>query len=253
MTVTALVLAAGAASRFGRPKQLEPVGGLPLVARALAAAAPADDRLVLLGSSAALIRPTVEQLAPDAAVCVVEDWHRGMGRVLATGVRGLRPGTEAVIVLLADQPYVTTDVVRAVIETWRATGRTWVCAGYGDRRGHPHLFAASWFEALATLDGDDGARAVTGNARPYVVPTEGDDTDIDYQSDLPGDCTGPLCLTAGSDPMSSSGVFTDRQRAATREKRALPTVIVAGPGGIGTGQQVRSQPFAANGVGTASD
>jgi molybdenum cofactor cytidylyltransferase len=191
VSVTALVLAAGAASRFGRPKQLEQVGGVPLVVRALAAGSPADERLLLLGSSASLIRPTVVQAAPTARVAVVEDWRRGLGHVLASGVSLLAPGTEAVVVLLADQPYVTAEAVRELIRAWRDTGHSWVCAGYGDRRGHPHLFAASWFPALVTLDGDDGARAVTGDAMPFAVAVDGDDADIDDESDL-------LRLTAGS-------------------------------------------------------
>ena len=243
MTVAALVLAAGAASRFGRPKQLEQVGGVPLVARALAAAAPADERLVLLGSSAALIRPTIQRAAPTARICVVDEWRRGMGRVLSAGIHALPARTEAVVVLLADQPYVTAEAVRTLIESWRATGEGWLCAGYGDRRGHPHLFAASWFPALATLDGDDGARAVTGDARPLAVPVDGDDADIDDESDL-------LRLTAGARHVSEGRVFTERQPPAIHPKRGLPSVIGAGPGGIGTGQP---GSFAANGVGAASD
>ena len=184
MSVTALVLAAGAASRFGRPKQLELLDGQSLVARALAAAAPADERLVLLGSSATLIRPTVERAAPTARIAVVDGWRAGMGRVLAAGIQLLPPGTEAVVILLADQPFVTAEAVRNVIDTWRTSGVDWVCAGYGDRRGHPHLFGARWFDVLATLEGDDGARAVTRDARPTVVPVDGDDADIDRQSDL---------------------------------------------------------------------
>jgi molybdenum cofactor cytidylyltransferase len=190
MTVTAVVLAAGAARRLGRPKQLEQVGGLPLVARALAAGTPADERLVLLGSSAVLIRPTVERYAPTAKVSVVEDWQRGIGHVLACGVSRLPAGTEAIVVLLADQPFVTADAVSALIASWQETGETWLCAGYDGRRGHPHLFAASWFPALATLQGDDGARAVTGAARPYVVEVAGDDRDIDDEADLAGATTG---------------------------------------------------------------
>lgn len=243
MSVTALVLAAGAASRFGRPKQLEQVGGVPLVVRALAAGSPADERLVLLGSSAMLIRPTVRQAAPTVRVAVVEDWRKGLGHVLASGIRVLPARTEAVVVLLADQPFVTADAVHSLIEAWRDTGNSWICAGYGDRRGHPHLFAASWFPALATLDGDDGARAVTGDATPFVVPVDGDDADIDDQSDL-------LRLTAGSPRVSKGRLLTERQPPATHPKRALPSVVRAGPGGIGAGQP---GSFAANDVGAASD
>jgi CTP:molybdopterin cytidylyltransferase MocA len=134
VTVTAVVLAAGAARRLGRPKQLEQVGGLPLVARALAAGTPADERLVLLGSSAVLIRPTVERYAPTAKVSVVEDWQRGIGHVLACGVSRLPADTEAIVVLLADQPFVTADAVSALIASWQETGETWLCAGYAPRR-----------------------------------------------------------------------------------------------------------------------
>jgi CTP:molybdopterin cytidylyltransferase MocA len=184
MTVTALVLAAGAARRLGRPKQLEQVGGLPLLARALATAAPADDCLVLLGSSAPLIRPTVQKYAPAARVLVVPDWQRGMGRVLAAGITELPAGTDAVVVVLADQPFVTAEAVGLLLAAWRKTQQSWLCAGYDGRWGHPHLFDARWFPALATLDGDDGARAVTGGHQPYLVEVPGDDRDIDDESDL---------------------------------------------------------------------
>jgi molybdenum cofactor cytidylyltransferase len=184
VTVTAVVLAAGAARRLGRPKQLEQVGGLPLLARALTAAAPADDCLVLLGSSAVLIRPTVQKYAPAARILVVPDWQRGMGRVLATGVAALPPQTEAVVVVLADQPYVTATAVELLLAAWRETAAPWLCAGYDGRWGHPHLFDARWFPSLATLDGDSGARAVTGGHQPYVVEVPGDDRDIDDESDL---------------------------------------------------------------------
>lgn len=184
MTVAAVVLAAGAARRLGRPKQLEQVGGLPLVARALAAASPANNCLVMLGSGAVLIRPTVQRAAPAARILEVPDWHRGMGYVLAEGVRALPPGTEALVVLLADQPFVTAAAVTLLVSTWRQTGDTWLCAGYDGRWGHPHLFAARWFTELATLDGEDGARAVTGGHQPHVVAVPGDDRDIDDESDL---------------------------------------------------------------------
>jgi molybdenum cofactor cytidylyltransferase len=184
VSVTAIVLAAGAARRLGRPKQLEQVAGLPLLARALAAAAPADHTLVMLGSSAVLISPTVQRYAPRARPVVVKDWQRGMGHVLAEGVRLLTPDTEAVVVLLADQPFVVAPAVELLLEGWRTTGRQWLCAGYGGRRGHPHLFGEQWLPALAGLDGDDGARAVTGGNQPYVVEVPGDDRDIDDESDL---------------------------------------------------------------------
>ena len=234
-----MVLAAGAARRLGRPKQLEMVGGLPLVARALAAAAPADHRLAMLGSSAVLIRPTVGQHAPDARVQVVPDWQRGMGTVLAAAVGRLPEDTEAIVVLLADQPYVTAAAVATLIAAWRETGKSWLCAAYAGRRGHPHLFGADWFAALSTLDGDDGARAVTSGRVPYAVEVPGDDRDIDDESDL-------LAFRADTRLMSTARVLTDPQRTATPAKPGMPSVTVAGPGGSGA-----SRP--AHGFGAITD
>jgi molybdenum cofactor cytidylyltransferase len=205
VSVTAVVLAAGAARRLGRPKQLEQVGGLPLLARAMSAAAPAENCLVMLGSGAALIRPTVQQHLPTARISVVGDWQRGMGHVLATAVSELPSRTEAIVVLLADQPFVSAAAVGLLIDTWRVTGEPWLCAGYDGRKGHPHLFDATWFPALATLDGDDGARAVTGDHRPYVVEVPGDDRDIDDESDLLG-----TVLLTGRHPADVTGARVNR-------------------------------------------
>ncbi len=232
MTVVAVVLAAGAARRLGRPKQLEQIGGIPLVVRALAAGAAADSRLVALGASAALIRPTVVRAAPDAAVLEVREWSGGMGTVLAAAVDHLPSDTEAVVVLLADQPFVAPEAVAALITAWRRTGDSWVCAGYGGRPGHPHLFDARWFPALRTLDGDDGARAVTAGHKPLVVDVVGDDRDIDDESDL-------STFRADTRLMSKVRLLTDRQSSAIRVKRGLPSVSIADPGGSEAGHPAR--------------
>lgn len=248
MTVTAVILAAGAASRLGRPKQLEQVGGLPLVGRAVVAATPADNRLVMLGSSAQLIQPTVERYAPTAKIAVVDDWRRGIGRVLAVAISRLPPRSQAVVVLLADQPFVTADAVRLLIGAWRETGASWLCAGYSGRPGHPHLFGSEWFDALASLDGDDGARAVTAGRQPIVVEVPGDDRDIDDESDLIG-------FRAGSRPMSRRLLFTDRQRIATPAKPRVPSVTDAGPAGSEADLPARlpTHRLNAKGFGVTSD
>ena len=213
MTVTAVVLAAGAARRLGRPKQLEQVGGLPLVARALTAAAAADNCLVMLGSGAVLIAPTVQKHAPTARVHVVPDWQRGMGHVLARAVSALPAATEAVVVLLADQPFVGAAAVDGLIDAWKRTGEDWLCAGYDGRRGHPHLFGATWFAALRSLTGDEGARAVTGGRQPYVVKVPGDDRDIDDESDL-----------------VATGRLTDRHPADVHGARVNRSAMDSNPG-----------------------
>lgn len=184
MSVTSVVLAAGAARRLGRPKQVEQVGGLPLVAHALAAAKAADDCLVLLGCAAELVRPAVARYAPAAAVVVVPDWHRGMGHVLACGVRALPRATQAAVILLADQPFVTAAAVSRLVGTWHETGEPWLCASYQGRRGHPHLFDAGWFPSLGALDGEEGARAITAGHRPHAVAVPGSDQDIDDEAGL---------------------------------------------------------------------
>ena len=91
--------------------------------------------------------------------------HDGQGSSIAVGVTALNPWTRAALVALGDQPRVPGDVVPALLEAWRRTGKEIVAPAYRGIQGTPVLFGAGVFAELTGLTGDAGAKGVVG-ARP---------------------------------------------------------------------------------------
>lgn len=164
--VSAVVLAAGAASRFGAPKQRL---FLPAVLDALATA-PVDDVLVVLGAHDV-------EMAARTVRC--GDWEQGPGASLRCGLAALPPEAEAAVVVLADGPALAPATVTRVVARWRETGAPIVAASYAGVRGHPLLLARSaWGDVPA-----EGLRA----REVLLVPCDdlGAPGDVDYPADLP--------------------------------------------------------------------
>jgi nicotine blue oxidoreductase len=141
--IYAVVLAAGASSRYGvsPPKQVEL---LPRVLDAVHASA-LDGSVVVSGA---------HELETDSVRC--PDWERGPGASLRCGLAALPPEAEAAVVVLADGPDLDPRAVDRIVESWRGEGGDVVAASYGGVRLHPVLLArAAW-----PLVPDEGARAL---------------------------------------------------------------------------------------------
>lgn len=170
-----ILLAAGASTRMGQPKQLLEVGGRPLLVRAVEAAlaAPVWPVVVVLGANAAMLRPL---LAPFP-VLVVENaaWSEGMASSLREGVTTLTQFSrrlEAAVVVLADQPALDATVIRRLIAAHHASGRDLVAARYSGRHGAPALFHRRLFPRLTALTGEAGARELLNGGDPPVTPVD---------------------------------------------------------------------------------
>jgi CTP:molybdopterin cytidylyltransferase MocA len=155
-----LVLAAGAARRFGSPKQLARLGGESLLQRAVARATEVAGQSVsvVLGAHAADIVPLLRHSA--ANVVIIRGWEEGLASSLRAGVTQLPAGTEAVLVTLADQVAVTGFDLKRLIEAWHRQPDWIIAASYGGGTGVPAIFPAHAFSALQELRGDVGARLV---------------------------------------------------------------------------------------------
>lgn len=186
-----VVLAAGASTRMGRPKQLLELDGEPLIVRAVRAAlaSPAWPVVVVLGAHAEQIRPRLARLP----VIVAENpaWAEGMASSLRTGIATLRQfsrALDAAVVALCDQPAFSAATIAQLVATHHATGRSIVAARYGGRQGAPALFAKNHFPALAALTGEEGARALlNGDARDVAAV---DLPDLAIDLDTPADVAG---------------------------------------------------------------
>ena len=161
--IAAIVLAAGASRRFGSPKQLETVDGESWVRRTarLAQEAGCSPVLVVTGAAGDRVARDLEDL-PKVVPVTHAGWERGMGSTIAAGVRALPdPGRASGVLLLAcDQPALDEAVLRRLIDAFDGGPRRIVASAYAGTIGIPVLFGCGWFERLASLDGDRGAKAL---------------------------------------------------------------------------------------------
>lgn len=181
-----LVLAAGAGSRFGSPKQLARVGGEALLQKAVARASELAGHAVtvVLGAHAAEITPLLRQ--SSASVVVNRQWQEGLGSSLRLGVAQLPPSTEAVLVTLADQAAITSADLRRLAAAWRRQPDSVIAASYEGHTGVPAVFPRHAFPLLLALRGDVGARPVLSQLADRVlrVPMPNAAIDIDTPEDL---------------------------------------------------------------------
>jgi molybdenum cofactor cytidylyltransferase len=178
-----LVLAAGAATRFGAPKQLAELDGMPLLEHSLRTmtAAPVGRVVVVLGSGAEEITATVDLHGADPLVC--SRWEEGQSASLACGLAELE-SCEAVVVTLGDQPRMSPDAIRRVIAS--RNGSAAVRATYGGEPGHPVLLERDLFEPLRNVSGDKGARNLLLSVQVLDVPCDdlGGGEDVDTPAAL---------------------------------------------------------------------
>jgi CTP:molybdopterin cytidylyltransferase MocA len=172
-----LVLAAGEGRRFGGPKQLAIVAGRPLIEHALAALRDLDPTVVVLGARAGEIRAGADLARAEVVVC--PDWAEGMGASLRYGLAALADADEVVIVL-ADQPFITPDVVARV----RAAPGDAARAVYGGAPGHPVVVRRTALARAGDLRGDSGFRDLLTGVTEVECADLADPTDIDTQADL---------------------------------------------------------------------
>lgn len=167
--VSALVLAAGASTRFGQPKQILPFGAGTLlgavVAEAMAASAP-DEVVVVIGGAVTEVRRRVE--FGGARVVENPEFGQGCASSYRAGIAALDARAEAVAVLLGDQPGADRMVIDSVVDGWRRTRDRIVLASYRGREGHPLVFARALFAELVGLHGEKAAWKIV-DAHPEWV------------------------------------------------------------------------------------
>lgn len=181
-----LVLAAGAARRFGSPKQLARLDGEPLLLRAVRRATEVSGHAVsvVLGANAAGIAPLLRN--SPATVVVNRQWEEGIASSLRAGVAQLPGSTGAVLVMLADQVAVTAFDLRRLIAAWQQQPELLVAATYDGEAGVPAIFPAHSFPMLLELRGDMGARRVLHRMadRCIRLPMPNAGVDVDTPEDL---------------------------------------------------------------------
>jgi len=173
MKVGAIILAAGMSKRMGAAKPFLELHGKPLFRYAVERAVESSLHPVLLitGEHSARMRQLTSDL-PQVDVVDNPDYQTGMASSLRAGIAAITGHVDAVLVFLADQPLVPDAVVQGLIDTYRKRcdeGVRIVRPLYAGDAGHPVLFAASLFDELAHVTGDQGGKEVVSKYKQQMV------------------------------------------------------------------------------------
>jgi molybdenum cofactor cytidylyltransferase len=187
MSIAAIILAAGASRRLGRPKQLLMHGGETLLGRAirLAHEAGAGPVYAVLGAHSERISASI--VSNGATIVVNDGWEQGIASSIHAGLRALDTKALGVLILSCDQPRLTAEHLRTLIEALVAQSVPAIVASiYAGAHGVPAVFPRATFGDLLALKGDRGARALMNHPPcPLIaVPFPGGETDIDEPDDL---------------------------------------------------------------------
>jgi molybdenum cofactor cytidylyltransferase len=186
-----ILLAAGASTRLGRPKQLVLWNGEPLLRHStiVALSARLGPVIVVLGAVECECRESLAGLSVE--IVVNTSWAEGMGGSIAAGMIPVQNSVtplQSVIIMLCDQPYVSSATLRSLSDEQRRTRSAVVASHYcesDDTLGVPALFTSARFAALAQLCGALGAKQlIASESSPAFIDCPEALADIDIPADL---------------------------------------------------------------------
>lgn len=185
MMLAGLVLAAGGSSRFGSPKALAHYRGQSLVRRAVGLLMQrcSGGVSVVVGSGAEALG--AELAGVNVTLIPNPRWSLGLSTSLQEGVGGLPTLTDAVLILLCDQPAITGQDLETLIGAWQLAPDMIAAAGFDGRLGSPAIMPRAAWPQLAGLRGDQGARSLLEWHTEYTrVPMPHAAMDVDTPADL---------------------------------------------------------------------
>ena len=190
--ICSIVLAAGRSRRMGAQKLLLPLGDRPVIARIVdeVLCSPVDRVFVIVGPDGGQI---AEALAGRRVEFITNtDPEAEMLSSVRCGLRAMPEDCTAVLVVLGDQPGVTADVVAALVQAYKTSGRGIAMPTHNGRRGHPLLFAMRYRDEILNHYKDVGLRGLL-HAHPedvceieFPTPNVIDDMDLpeDYEREI---------------------------------------------------------------------
>ena len=185
--VTAVILAAGGSSRYGRCKQLVEINGSSLVRLAvdkLRGLFPPDRIIVVVGANSEAVAQAVSDL--PVKIVLNTGWQQGLASSLKAGLNRAEPDCRAVLITLCDQVLVTEEHLRLLLDLWLTTPSEIVASNYAGTVGTPAVIPAGFYPQIRQLEGDTGAKAILKNNadRVRTLPVPDAEFDLDVPADL---------------------------------------------------------------------
>ena len=214
--ISAVVLAAGLSTRMGEPKLLRPVRGRAILQRVLDALrrTDLDEVVVVLGAESEKVRREVK--FEGEKVVLNRAFADGMSTSLKLGLKSVNRLSEAVVVALGDQPFLSPSTVDRMVEAYLERRPPIVVPVVGGVRGNPVLFAKSVFPDVMKIEGDVGAKSVVEGYGDRVLELSVQDSGVLFDIDTPADYE--RALTRARPPRGKRVQGATGQRHAPRRR-----------------------------------
>jgi molybdenum cofactor cytidylyltransferase len=190
--IWAMILAAGESRRMGQPKLLLPFGEKTIIETIVekVVSSKVNNTLVVLGSE----REEVEKNIKNFSVKVAfnPDYRKGMLSSVLCGFKTLPEETQAVVIVLGDQPSVSKEVIDKIVDAYQKTGKGIVLPVYEKERGHPVIIDMKYKDEVENLSPDIGLRGTVYSHPEDILEVEVDtpeilqdiDDEVDYRREL---------------------------------------------------------------------
>ena len=185
--VAAIVLAAGQSTRMGaRNKLLELINGEAMVARVIeqAVASQVESVTVVIGHEAERVRAIVKRF--DVTFVDNPNYVDGLSTSLRAGITALGDGVDGVVVCLGDMPWICADDINRLLAAFSPEDGRDICAAtHQSQRGNPVLWSRSFFDGIANVSGDSGARGLLQAYAEQVTEVETPNPGVLRDVDVP--------------------------------------------------------------------
>ena len=181
--ISTIILAAGESRRMGKPKQLLPLGKTTILEQTIDNYLNSEvhDVVVVLGYRAEEIVSLITKRPVRATVNSA--YRDGMSTSIVAGLSLISDNAQGIMLALADQPFVDSQTINRLVESFGAYDKSIIVPTYQGRRGHPVIFSIKYKEELLSLKGDIGGREIicrhSGDVLEVAVNCEGICVDID--------------------------------------------------------------------------
>ncbi|MFZ2147357.1 MAG: nucleotidyltransferase family protein [Sedimentisphaerales bacterium] len=185
--INAIVLAAGESRRMGKPKPLLRFKDKTFLDQIISAMRDSDaDRItIVLGADAEMIKNSVDLSGTN--IVINKDYKKGQLSSLTAAIKDTPQETDAILVCLVDNPFITKEVINKIIAKFKETNNPIIVPVFNGQRGHPTLFSKSLFSELVNAPKEQGARYILYSNAEKVLELETSESTILVGIDTPED------------------------------------------------------------------
>jgi len=185
--INAIVLAAGESKRMGKSKPLLKIKDKTFLEQIISALKASDvDRItIVLGAGAEMIKNSIDLSGTN--IVINKDYQKGQLSSLIAAIKDAPQETDAILVCLVDNPFITKEVINKIIAKFKETNNPIIVPVFNRKRGHPTLFSRSMFSELVNAPKEQGARYVLRSNAEKVLELETSESTILTGIDTPED------------------------------------------------------------------